>query len=154
MKQVSHPKGGWTISCLDRYEMWYLYTVICSLFLSFRGLLSPRDLTISATPLQSQLLFAGQCIDTEVSPFQRRPWFFNMPGVKHRYMGPRFNVSSERLLVILVGRPRESNPLPRDYKSHALPIELTGPAYIILSLLKNNLYHSLDIFSLENRLDK
>ena len=32
-------------------------------------------------------------------------WFFNVLGVKHRHMGPRFNVSSERQLVFLVDQP-------------------------------------------------
>ena len=27
-------------------------------------------------------------------------WFFNVLGVQHRHMGPQFNISSERLLVI------------------------------------------------------
>ena len=39
-------------------------------------------------------------------------WFFNVLGVYHRHTGPRFNVSSGRLLVILVGQ------------SYALPTEL------------------------------
>ena len=39
-------------------------------------------------------------------------WFFNVLGVKHRHTGPRFNVSSERLLVIFSWPAWDSNPQP------------------------------------------
>ena len=58
-------------------------------------------------------------------------WFFNVLGVQHRHTGPRFNVSSERQLIILVGQPGTRTHTCRDpkhyvHKSYALPTELIG----------------------------
>ena len=53
----------------------------------------------------------------------------------HRYTGARFNVSSERLLVILVGQPETrtqmlcSDPKHCVYESYALPTELYRLTY-------------------------
>ena len=43
-------------------------------------------------------------------PILSYAWFFNVLDVQHRQTGPRFNVSSERLLVISIGQPGASNP--------------------------------------------
>ena len=53
-------------------------------------------------------------------------WFFNVLGVQHRHTGPRFNVSSERQPMILVGQPgiRTHNPKHCVRESYALPTEL------------------------------
>ena len=59
-------------------------------------------------------------------------WFFNALGVKHRHTGLRFNVSSERLLIIFKLASRELEPTtctdPKHcvYESYALPTELIG----------------------------
>ena len=72
----------------------------------------------------------GECkIQDETHPTLRL-FFFKMLGVKHSHTGPRFNVSSERLLVILVGQQEDSNSFlcsdPRYcvHESYALPTEL------------------------------
>ena len=56
------------------------------------------------------------------------------PGVQHRHTGPRFSVSSETQLIILVGQPEIrthtcSDPKHYVQESYALPTE---PAFIYI----------------------
>ena len=58
-------------------------------------------------------------------------WFFNVLGVWHRHMGPRFNVSSERQLIFLIGQPGIrthtcNDPKHYVHESYALQTELIG----------------------------
>ena len=85
--------------------------------------------------LVSNLLVGGIVWIQKKPQFQKLPWFFSAK-VESSHTR-EFNVSSERLLVILVGRSNESNPLRRDYKSRVLPIELTGQAYRACSSLND-----------------
>ena len=43
--------------------------------------------------------------DEQEETAESSAWFFNVLGVEHRHTGPRCNVSSERLSLILVGQP-------------------------------------------------
>ena len=52
-----------------------------------------------------RLVVTGNSARIQDETTESSTWFFNVLGVKHRHTGPRFNVSSERLLVILVGQP-------------------------------------------------
>ena len=66
--------------------------------------------------------------DTEEALIPEASLVLFVPGVKHPYTGSWFKVSSERLSNFR-GRPRDSNPLPRDYKSRDLSTELAGSNY-------------------------
>ena len=49
------------------------------------------------------LVVTGDSARIQDETAQNSAWFFNVPGVQHRHTGPRFNVSSERLLIIWLG---------------------------------------------------
>ena len=68
-------------------------------------------------------------------------WFFDVFGVQHRHRVPRFNVSSGRPLVILVGQPgieptTYSDPKHCGHESYALPTELYR---LVLSSIPRNI---------------
>ena len=51
--------------------------------------------------LKGQLVVTGDSARIQDETTESFAWFFNYLGVKLRHMGPRFDVSSERLFVIL-----------------------------------------------------
>ena len=52
-----------------------------------------------------RLVVTGDSARIQDETNENSAWFCNMLGLKHRHTGPRFNVSSERQLIILVGQP-------------------------------------------------
>ena len=84
-------------------------------------------LPIWATPPED----TGDSARIQDETTENSAWFFNVLGVQHRHTGPRFNVSSERQLIILVGQPGTRTHTCRDpkhyvHESYAQPTELIG----------------------------
>ena len=63
-----------------------------------------------------RLVVTGDSARIQDKTTENFAWFFNVLGVLHRHMGPRFNVSSERQLIILVGQPGIRTHTCRDPK--------------------------------------
>ena len=59
-----------------------------------------------------QLVVTGDSATLQDETNENSAWFFNILGVWHRYTGPQFNVSPERLLVIFQLASRGYEPTP------------------------------------------
>ena len=69
-----------------------------------------------------RLAVTGDSARIQDETTENSAWFFNVLGVYHRHTGPRFNVSSERQLIILVGQPWTRTHICSDPKHYALPV--------------------------------
>ena len=76
-----------------------------------------------------RLVVTGDSARIQDKTTENSAWFFNVLGEWHSHRGPRFNVSSERLLAILVGQPGFehttcSDPKHCDHESYGLLTKL------------------------------
>ena len=107
------------------------YCLVVSVYLS-----SLPVAHLSNTP-KTRLLVTGDSARIQGKTTESSAWFFSMLGVYHRHTGPRFKVSSERLLVILEGQHGDSNPQPVVTRKHCVHESYTLPTELYW-LTKNN----------------
>ena len=62
------------------------------------------------------LVVTGDSARIQDETTENSAWFFNVLGIWHHHTGPRFKVSSERQLIILVGQPGTRTHTCRDPK--------------------------------------
>ena len=99
-----------------------------TLFDYFR-LLSSLPVAHLSDALRRRLVVTGDSARIQDETTEHSVWFFSVLGVEHRHTGPRFNVSSERLLIIFSWPAGDSNPQPVETRN----IVFTSPTLYLLS---------------------
>ena len=90
------PCYSYLILCTENTKVgWLVISVIYRLY----------RLPIRATPPRRRLVVTGDSAGIQDETTENSAWFFKVLGVYHRHTGLCFKVSSEKLLVILVGQP-------------------------------------------------
>ena len=77
----------------------------------------------------AHVVITGVSARIQVETTENYTWFFNALCIKHRHTGRRFNVSSERQLVIFNWPAGDSNPQPVGTRN----ILITSPTLYLLS---------------------